>query len=98
MTTRRLRIEDARLGAYVPRFRLHGGTLVRDQVPRVGARLRQGSGIADEHGPYTYGIGPREESNRVADWQVAATTIHCDAVDDDVTIIVHRDCTTRCTG
>jgi hypothetical protein len=34
----------------------------------------------------------------VADWQVTATTIYCDAVDDDVTIMVHRDWSTRCTG
>lgn len=34
----------------------------------------------------------------MADWQVTATTIYCDAVDDDVTIIVHRDWSTSCTG
>jgi hypothetical protein len=34
----------------------------------------------------------------VPDWQVTATTIYCDAVDDDVTIIVHRDWSTSCTG
>lgn len=34
----------------------------------------------------------------MTDWQVTATTIHCDAVDDDVTIIVHNDLTTTCTG
>ena len=34
----------------------------------------------------------------MAKWQVTATTIHCDAVDDDVTIIVHNDLTTTCTG
>ncbi len=32
------------------------------------------------------------------DWQVTATTIYCDAVDDDVTIIVNKDRTTICTG
>ncbi len=32
------------------------------------------------------------------DWQVTATTIHCDAIDDDVTIVVHKDWTTVCTG
>ena len=34
----------------------------------------------------------------MVDWQVKATTISCDAVDDDVTIIVYRDWSTRCTG
>jgi hypothetical protein len=34
----------------------------------------------------------------VVDWQVTATTIYCDAVDDDVTIIVYQDWSTRCTG
>jgi hypothetical protein len=34
----------------------------------------------------------------MGDWQVTATTIYCDAVDDDVTIIVYPDWTTRCTG
>ena len=32
------------------------------------------------------------------DWQVTATTIYCDAVDDDVTILVYRDWGTKCTG
>ena len=32
------------------------------------------------------------------DWQVTATTIYCDAVDDDVTLIVDKDWNTRCTG
>jgi hypothetical protein len=34
----------------------------------------------------------------VVDWQVTATTLYCDAVDDDVTIIVNRDWTTKCSG
>ena len=32
------------------------------------------------------------------DWQVTATTIFCDAVDDDVTIMVYKDWSTKCTG
>jgi len=32
------------------------------------------------------------------DWQVTATRIYCDAVDDDVTIMVYKDWSTRCTG
>jgi hypothetical protein len=32
------------------------------------------------------------------DWQVTATSIYCDAVDDDVTIMVYKDWSTRCTG
>jgi hypothetical protein len=34
----------------------------------------------------------------VKDWQVTATTIYCDAVDDDVTIMVYKDGSTKCTG
>lgn len=34
----------------------------------------------------------------MVDWQVTATTIHCDAVDDEVTIIVNKDWSTKCTG
>ena len=33
-----------------------------------------------------------------ADWQVTATTIYCDAVDDEVTLLVYKDWSTRCTG
>ena len=34
----------------------------------------------------------------MVDWQVTATTIYCDAVDDDVTIMVYKDWSTKCTG
>lgn len=34
----------------------------------------------------------------MADWKVTATTICCDAVDDDATVIVYQDWITRCTG
>jgi len=32
------------------------------------------------------------------DWQVTATTIYCDAVDDEVTILVYKDWAVKCTG
>ncbi|MFC1870036.1 hypothetical protein ACFLYE_02060 [Chloroflexota bacterium] len=32
------------------------------------------------------------------DWQVTAKTIYCDKVDDDVTIMVYKDWSTKCTG
>lgn len=31
-------------------------------------------------------------------WQVTATTIYCDAVDDDVTLMVDKDWNVKCTG
>jgi hypothetical protein len=31
------------------------------------------------------------------DWEITATTVYCDAVGDEVTLIVHRDGTSRCT-
>jgi hypothetical protein len=34
----------------------------------------------------------------MVDWQLTATSIYCEAVDDDVTIIVNGDRTTSCTG
>lgn len=34
----------------------------------------------------------------MADWQVTATTIYCDAVDDDVTIMVYKDGDIRCSN
>jgi len=34
----------------------------------------------------------------VPDWQVTATSIYCDAVDDDVTLLVYKDWSTSCTG
>ena len=34
----------------------------------------------------------------MADWQVTAATVHCDAVADDVTIIVYPDWSAKCTG
>jgi hypothetical protein len=32
------------------------------------------------------------------DWKVTATTIYCEDVDDEVTIIVNRDGSVRCVG
>lgn len=34
----------------------------------------------------------------MVNWQVTATTIYCDAVDDEVTVLVYKDFTTKCTG
>jgi len=34
----------------------------------------------------------------MTDWQITATTIFCEAVDDEVTVMVHRDGTVKCTG
>ncbi len=34
----------------------------------------------------------------MVDWEVTATTILCDDVDDEVTIIVYKDGTVICTG
>jgi hypothetical protein len=31
-------------------------------------------------------------------WQVTAKTIYCDAVDDEVTLLIYKDLTARCTG
>ena len=34
----------------------------------------------------------------MVDWQVTATTIYCDAVDDEVTLLVYKDGSAKCTG
>jgi hypothetical protein len=34
----------------------------------------------------------------MVDWEVTATTIYCDYVDDEVTIIVNGNGTVKCTG
>jgi hypothetical protein len=31
-------------------------------------------------------------------WQVTATTLHCDAVHDEVTLLVYKDGSVKCTG
>lgn len=34
----------------------------------------------------------------MADWMITATTIYCDAVDDEVTVMVRKDMSVNCTG
>jgi hypothetical protein len=34
----------------------------------------------------------------MADWQITATTIYCEDVDDEVTLLIYGDGTSRCTG
>ena len=34
----------------------------------------------------------------MVDWQITATTIYCDAVDDEVTLGVYKDRSTKCTS
>ena len=34
----------------------------------------------------------------MVNWQVTATTIYCDAVDDDVTLMVYKEGTAKCLG
>ncbi len=34
----------------------------------------------------------------MVDWQITATTIYCDAVDSDVTLMVYKDGSTKCAG
>ncbi len=33
----------------------------------------------------------------MTDWEITATTVYCNAVDEEVTLIVNRDGTSRCT-
>lgn len=34
----------------------------------------------------------------MVNWQITATTIDCDAVDDETTILVYKDGSVKCTG
>jgi len=34
----------------------------------------------------------------MVNWQVTATTIYCDDIDDEVTVLVYGDGTIKCTG
>ena len=34
----------------------------------------------------------------MVNWQITAKTIYCEAVDDEVTLVVSRDASARCTG
>ena len=34
----------------------------------------------------------------MVNWQVTGTTIYCDVVDDEVTILVYKDWSMKCTG
>ncbi len=34
----------------------------------------------------------------MVDWQITAVTIYCDAVEDEVTVLVHKDWSVKCTG
>jgi hypothetical protein len=34
----------------------------------------------------------------VTSWKITATTIYCDAVADEVTVLVYSDFSTKCTG
>ncbi len=34
----------------------------------------------------------------MANWKITATTIYCDAVDCEVTLMVYKDWTVKCTG
>jgi len=34
----------------------------------------------------------------MVDWQLTATTIYCDAIDNEVTIMVYKDGSVKCTG
>ena len=34
----------------------------------------------------------------MTDWQITAKTIYCEAVEDEVTVMVYKNSTVRCTG
>jgi len=38
------------------------------------------------------------DMTNMADWKITATTIYCDDVDDEVTVLVYKDWSVNCTG
>jgi hypothetical protein len=34
----------------------------------------------------------------MADWQITAATLRCDMIDKEVTLLVHKDWSVKCTG
>jgi len=34
----------------------------------------------------------------MVNWQITASTINCDAVDDEITLLVYKDGSVKCTG
>ena len=34
----------------------------------------------------------------MVNWQITVTTLYCDAVDDEVTLLVNKDWSVKCTG
>ncbi len=34
----------------------------------------------------------------MVDWEITATTVYCNSIDDEVTIMIYRDFSIRCTG
>jgi hypothetical protein len=46
-----------------------------------------------------YDIDIRQEYvHSMTNWQITAKTIFCEAVDDEVTVLVYKNGSTRCTG
>ena len=43
-------------------------------------------------------MSEKQDNVSMVDWQVTATTIYCDAVDDEVTLLVYKDGSAKCTG
>ncbi len=46
----------------------------------------------------SYHSAAKEQTYGMTDWSVTAKTIYCDAVDDEVTLVVNRDKSARCTA
>ena len=43
-------------------------------------------------------MSEKRANENVVDWQLTAATIYCDAVDEEVTLLVYKDRSTKCTG
>ena len=43
-------------------------------------------------------MSKKQTNVNMVNWQVTAATIYCNAVDDEVTLLVYKDGSTKCTG
>jgi hypothetical protein len=52
-----------------------------------------------QKGQWYYDIGIAQELGvLMTDWQITAKTIYCEAVDDEVTLLINKDGSSHCTG
>lgn len=61
--------------------------------------LKSTTNISNIEGAFVERLNkPGKQGGFMADWVMTATTIYCEAVEDEVTLMVNRDGSAQCTG